>query len=265
MNLAKTRTGILIPAALLALPAAFATWWMLSPPQPPGQAPERAGDPLPASGSKEAEIVAHGRLGSEAADAMHSQPTIEADAAEIRTYAAGLRTKGVPEATVRELVASRITASFEPRRRSLRSIARRPGSDAAATDRQLAALNALQEALITQLVGTDDPSAEASAVEARLAATEGQVLMPAAMSEAAPEMLRTDAQAAALGKVRQDFADAVNAGGESPASPGYRRRWISAGNEADQRFRLLFGDNAFVQHQMQAYREAQLRAQGRER
>ena len=165
---------------------------------------------------------------------------------------------------MREFIASRITATFESRRAALRSEARQAGADATGISARLDALNREQGALIAKVVGAEEPPADATAapISDIVSGAEGQVLMPAVMADALPATVKTEEQAAEWGRLRDNFVDAVSGTHADPASPQYRRRWVQAESEADQRFRFLFGDTAYVQHQMQAQREAQMREQG---
>ena len=254
----KTRLWLLAAAALLALPVIVASWWMLSSGEHREQVPktvrtDEARTAAAAAPEAKAGLTTVGVVGLGAA---------EGGAGDFRAYAEGLRAQGQPETTIRELVASRITAAYEGRRTALRSEARRVVADLPGIQAQLDALAREQGALITQLVGAEPvPEAQATA-QTEPVGGKDQVLMPAVMSEAMPATVRTEEQAADWAKLRDAFVNAVGGTHADPASPQYRQRWVRAESEADQRFRLLFGDTAYVQHQMQAQREARMREQG---
>ena len=268
MSFSKARRWLLLSATLLSLPVVLASWWMLSSGKPVARDREAEGH-----GERLHSGIGAGDAATDAAAERQlrmtdAQGTTEAksDTDDFRAYAAGLKAQSFPETTVRELLASRITAAFQARRTAIRSTSRQGGADAAEIQRQLDTLNREQGALIAQLVGAEEqPVADATAaaaVEATASGNERQVLMPAVMANALPATVRTEEQAAAWEKLRNDFVNAIGGENQDPASPQYRRRWVQAESESDQRFRLIYGDTVFVQHQMQAQREAALRAQG---
>lgn len=186
----------------------------------------------------------------------------------VREYVTSLQAQGLPDATVRELVASRITAAYEPRRASVRSSSLRAGESAAMLQARLDRLNSEQGDLILQLVGRAEPSANDTSVGTAEQAPSGvpielgkPPIMPASMASTPPDTAKTAVQLAEWEKQRNHFAQAIGGGKVDPSSPGYRQRWIGAQSDADQQFRLWFGDGAYVARQMQAQREAQLHQQ----
>ena len=250
-----TRHWLLAAAALLAIPVIVASWWMIFGGQNDEQVPDavRTGD----SRTTAAAVPV-----AQAGPATTGAGATETEARDFLAYAEELRAQGHPEKTVRELVASRITAAYEGRRTALRREARRAGADLADIQAQLDALAREQGTLITQLVGPEPASAEQATAQAEPVGGKDQVLMPAVMSEAMPATVTTQEHAADWAKLREDFVNAIGGPKANPASPQYRNSWVRAESEADQRFRLLFGDNAYVQHQIQAQREALMREQG---
>lgn len=267
MTFSKTQRWLLLSAAALSLPSVLASWWMLA-----------SRDPAPADlladSSREDKVASTPSISSTGTTTRpDTQPHPEdadgtaegkTEADHFQQYAAALRAQGHAETTVRELTASRITAAFHARRTAIREQARRGNGHAAEIQAQLEALGREQGALIAELVGAEEQPAADSTTKTTSADTqnEKQVLMPAAMAEAIPATVTTGEQAADWEKVRADFVNAVGGAGQNPASPQYRKRWVQAQSEADQQFRLYFGDNAFVQHQMQAQHESMLREQG---
>lgn len=266
MTFSKTQRWLLLSAAALTLPSVLASWWMLA-----------SRDPAPTESFVES--MSHGQAAStpsisstETATRASAQPhptdtlgtaggMTEAD--DFQQYAAALRAQGHPETTVRELTASRITAAFQARRTAIHRQARQDHGNPAEIQAQLDALGREQGALIGRLFGAEEPEAVPAtvAVETFPGGNERQVLMPAVMAEVMPATVQTGAQAADWEKLRGDFVNALGGANQNPANSQYRKRWAQAQSEADQRFRLLFGDNAFVQHQMQAQHEAVLRQQ----
>jgi hypothetical protein len=250
---AVTHRWLLFAAAFLALPVIVASWWMVF----GNQDAEKVRKPAPTGSTRATTDTAP----TDAAPTDIAS-TAEHETADFFAYAEALRAQGHPEATVRELVASRITAAYEGRRAALRKEAQRRNADLAAIQGELDALSLAQGTLIAQVVGAEPaPEAQGTAQTEPVVGKE-QVLMPAVMAESLPPKVKTEEQASEWARLRDSFVNAVSSVGADPASPQYRRRWVQASSEADQRFRLLFGDTAFVQHQMQAQREARMREQG---
>lgn len=257
----KTRHWLLAAAALLALPVIVASWWMLSGGEHGEQVPKADRMDDTRNALTTAVAAPETKAGLTTVRAVGTGAA-QGDAGDLLAYAEGLRAQGHPENTVRELVASRITAAYEGRRTGLRREARRAGADLAGIQAQLDALGREQGAFIAQLVGAE-PAPEVQAT-AQTEPVDGkdQVLMPAVMADAMPATVKTEEQAASWAKLRDAFVNAVGVTKADPASPQYRRHWVQAQSAADQEFRLMFGDNAYVQHQMQAQHEATLRQQG---
>ena len=264
MTFPKSQRWLLVSAAALALPATAVMWWMLTP-----DAPRAA-----TYGLKRTDSGSDSDFRNDVVQAgtPHVQPTMEsadgtaqrnADADDFQQYAQTLRTQGQPEQTVRELVSSRITAAYQGRRTAIRNQARRDGATAADLDAKLGALTREQNALVAQIAAPEEEAASPTAIaETAPAGPEKQILAPAVIAEALPATVKTEEQAATWDKLRNDFVQAIGGENQDPADPAYRKRWAQAQSEADQRFRFQFGDTAFVQHQLQAQREAMLRQQG---
>lgn len=259
MKHSMKQTCLLGAVALIALPAAVSLWWML----PGGQSTEPH---IPHDVEQATQIMPTETPGK-ATDARGTAQTAQPSAAvavefsmepgALHAHAEALRSQNIPEPTVREIIASRITAAFEARRLALRNESLRSRNDDA-IQYQLESLARQQGALIEEIFGPAQPQAQTFST---LFSAEGEKppQMPAAMADALPATVRTEEQAAALEKVRADFIEAIGGVDLNPGSPEYRQRWLPAQSDADQRFRLLFGDNAFVQHQLQAAQEARQR------
>jgi hypothetical protein len=263
MALSNTQRWLLGSTALFTLPAAATVWWMISSAEPGGAETSRVQSEQTDDTLGKGTVAA--REGVQPALASHVPDGDDiARVAEFRAQAEELRAQGLPEKIARETVASRITAAYEARRKALRSQTRAGRADAA-IQTQLDALAREQGALIERLFGPEEapPAAGKGQTSADLhSGFEAKPpQMPAAMADTLPATVQTEEQAAAWEKVRADFVNAIGGEDQDPASPAYRRRWFPAQSEADQRFRLLFGDNAFVQHQLQAAHQAAAQAQ----
>jgi hypothetical protein len=75
------------------------------------------------------------------------------------------------------------------------------------------------------------------------------VAMPLALLDPVASVTTTPEQAAALGQLRSNFADAVGAQKHDPQSREYRDNWVAAQPTADQQYRLWFGDQAYMAQQ----------------
>lgn len=247
MTLSKLHRSLLRAAILLAFAGMVVSWW------------------LRGTGGATVEARTNGEATRSAGSPAGGADAIAA-AEEFKAYAAKLRAQGCPEKTVRELVASRITAAFESRRVALHNRPRRGDANADKIGTQTENLNREQGKLIAQLVGGEPPRAGTGRIrEHSVRADENilatQVQMPAVMAEAMPATVKTSQQAAEWEKLRDDFLKAVGGDNQDPADPHYRRRWAAAESEADRQFRLVFGEIAFMQLKMQAQHEAILRGQ----
>ncbi len=255
MTFSKTHQRLLLAATVLAVPTVCACWWMLS-----GEPPATAGEQVAIQTGTEAGAATM-REGE--TDAAADGKT---DTDDFHAYAAELKDRGCAEDAVRELVASRITATFQRRRTFLANRARQEKWGAARIQAQLDALNREQGALIERVVGVEEqPVATVPvgvAAETTRTVSDKPPLMPAAMADEMPATVQTAEQAAEWEKMRTDFVNAIGGGGGNPADPHYLQRWKQAESESDRRFRLLYGDTAFVQHQLRAQLEARLREQG---
>lgn len=70
-----------------------------------------------------------------------------------------------------------------------------------------------------------------------------------------------EATAASLEKMRYDFVDAVGGLEQDGNDPAYRRRWLSAQAESDDRFRATYGTQAFLSYQAAAAHKAEAERQ----
>jgi len=259
MNFPKSRAILIAYAAALALPTVVAAWWMLTPDMP--QHSDDGSEQAAASSDTASMDRTPAAIPHTAAVTRSGNGTAQenADADDFQQYAQTLRAQGQPEQTVRELVASRVTAAYQARRTAIRSQARQAGAPVADIEAQLNSLNREQGSVIAQLVGAAQLPPAAQTASTTLAAAQpvqsvvaNQILVPAVMADALPATVKTEAQVADLEKLRNDFVNAVGGANQDPADPNYLKRWEQAQAAADQRYRLLFGDNAYVAMQMKA-------------
>jgi len=255
---------ILIGAALLCVPVILASWWMLAGDRSDSGS---AGKELPDEPILRQPADGGGHRSADAGGAPAASRAVSledyAEVHEFQEYASGLRKQGLPEETVRDLVASRITATYEARRAALRS-----GSlhgEGEVHQAQLDQLNREQGALIERLVGAaETPGSLAPAQQPVNGIDETprdlvgkSPIMPAVMASTPPPAVQNDAQVDEWQKQRNGFVQAVGSADQNPNDPGYRKRWIQAQSQADERFRFWYGDNAYVAHQLKAMHEAQ--------
>src|SRR5262249_5302059 len=132
----------------------LAVWWMLPVAKPEAStAAERPPETMHGAGTVNMTNRDNAIFPSQAGATNAGEPPA---AQELRAYTAALTAQGVPEKTVRERVASRITAVFESRRMAIRNQSRRAGADLSAIETQLNAVGREQGALIAQLVGAEE-------------------------------------------------------------------------------------------------------------
>jgi hypothetical protein len=79
------------------------------------------------------------------------------------------------------------------------------------------------------------------------------VAVPLALLDPVPSATASAEQVAALNQLREGFADAVGGPKQDPDSPAYRKKWKAALPEADQNYRLWFGDQAYMEQQRVQY------------
>ena len=255
MTFSKSQRLLLASAAAFGIPTVVACWRMLSSePQPAS-----GGNDRPEENAVSTAFPAPAENPHQTADA-HIKAEGKTDADHFQQYVETLRAQGVSENTVRELTVSRITAAFQARRTAIHGKARLGHANDSDIQAQLDALGSEQASLITRLVGAEDasgksPAAAGSAADAAPPVISNPFLSPAVLASEMPATVKTEEQAAEREKLRNDFVQAIGGENQDPASPDYRKRWVQAQSEADQRYRLLFGDNAFVQHQMKAQQE----------
>ena len=70
--------------------------------------------------------------------------------------------------------------------------------------------------------------------------------LPAVFVEPDPAAPLTETQVEAAKLLQNEFIDAIGGTDQDPADPEYFRRWHSAKSESDQRFKALFGVQAFL-------------------
>lgn len=85
---------------------------------------------------------------------------------------------------------------------------------------------------------------------AALAQVEGQVVLSTPATN--PQLPSTETTM--LKQIQNDFAAALGDSVQNPESPVYRQRWNTELNRSNERFRALFGVNAYLRAEMQAAR-----------
>lgn len=79
--------------------------------------------------------------------------------------------------------------------------------------------------------------------------------LPAAFREMPSELNLTVAQQETLANIRDAFVNEIGGPGQDPADPEYAARWNQARALSDERFRLHFGEQAFLATQYATLRE----------
>ncbi len=73
--------------------------------------------------------------------------------------------------------------------------------------------------------------------------------LPAVFVEPDPAAPLTEAQAETVKILQKEFIEAIGGSGQDPADPEYFQRWRTASSESDQRFKTLFGAQAFLERE----------------
>ena len=88
------------------------------------------------------------------------------------------------------------------------------------------------------------------AEEQVIVAPDDQVSIPAAFQPAGPNVKLSDQEKVQQDRLQQEFVDTIRQpDGSTPPSP---KEWQTAQEKSDERFRMLFGYQAFLQRQIQA-------------
>jgi hypothetical protein len=96
-------------------------------------------------------------------------------------------------------------------------------------------------------------SGDATAPTTDIMAPEGVVQIPAAFSDPGPSERPLSAhEQQQVADIQEQFAEAVDTAAKNPSSPDYKKVWQDAQWLADQRFKALFGYQAYLQRQMAA-------------
>jgi hypothetical protein len=189
-----------------------------------------------------------------------------------------LRSLGLPEQTAFDLVKADLDRSYAAKREALRS-GSHPlvGGELA---RATAALNAGERETLERVFGSATVTAamtpSASAIVAAAAAASAPTAETKSSSASAPlpppPVIRgsyavvqdpvvlmdttnqpfTADQLQQIDELRQQFVQSVGGANQNPNDPAYYRQWELAREAADDRFRVLFGDQAFLSMNAQA-------------
>ena len=85
-----------------------------------------------------------------------------------------------------------------------------------------------------------------------ITAPEGNnVSVPAAFQGADANANLSSAQKAQIDALQKQFVNDIGGATQDPSSSDYLARWQTAQWKSDQRYRLLFGQQALLQHQLQ--------------
>jgi hypothetical protein len=199
----------------------------------------------------------------------------QVESEDFPTYIANLRRIGVPEPTVRDIVAGEMATQYQEKRQIIQE---HPAPTEAAGREKQALLDQLpreQGALVANLLQTNNQLAESAgarrvagsssfqiqsspvpvATDGSAAVTEasGPALLPAVLVPTVPSSL-TEIQAVERQRLEDDFVEQIGGPDQDPLDPAYRARWQSAQEISDTMFRAKFGHQAFLQHNIEAGR-----------
>ena len=192
----------------------------------------------------------------------------QVEAADYPTYISNLRAIHCPEQTIRDIIVADVESLFLRKRQELQTQAAQSGADAGFLREALDKLRQEQSGLIVTLfrlksepassIAQDNtqPTADPNSSDASAFAAEEPLEIPAVLADPAPLNL-DEQQQAQMAALRRSFIDAIGGTNQNPDDPGYLQRWQKAQAVFDERFRAIFGQDAYYQQQKQSEHLAQ--------
>jgi len=199
------------------------------------------------------------------------------ESSDYAAYAQNLRKVGCPERTIRILVSAELEDGFQEKQKELETAL---GKNSLALDEKLATLRKEKEEKLRQALGGESQTSGityASPVAVAPASVSEQSPVISQSTENAPPSDSSNAQTrpqatiplaflipdsgtpltknqqAQIQNIQQAFVSAVNAVSQNPADPAYLAAWMTAQEQADEQYKLQFGTQAFLQHQLHAF------------
>lgn len=191
----------------------------------------------------------------------------QVEAADYPTYISNLRAIHCPEQTIRDIIVADVESLYLHKRQELQAQSAQSGADAGLRE-ALDKLRQEQSDLIITLFGlkpesassiaqdTAQPTADPNSSDASAFTAAEPLEIPAVLADSAPLNL-DEQQQAQMAALRRSFIDAIGGTSQNPDDPGYLQRWQKAQAVFDERFRAIFGQDAYYQQQKQSEHLAQ--------
>lgn len=180
------------------------------------------------------------------------------ESSDYRKYIANLRGIGCPEQTIRDIITADVDEAFYvPRREEIKR-----EKTTGALELALQELSRQEAALVASLLGEKASSSQV-AVESPLPPRilvkpkierdlERPVSMPLILQPADMSSMKiSDAQAAIIDELRQDFIQGIGGTNQDPGDPEYLRRWQAAQRKADDMLVGMLGRNFVINYEKQ--------------
>ncbi len=158
-----------------------------------------------------------------------------------------------PSASAGTLSARIPDQSFDPRA-GQRSANVSSGGGGLATPAESAEIPpSASETNVAQSADTNAPERQARAPREETVVTvpDGNVQVPVVLEEAVRQVVDPE-QRDSLRTLQNEFVDAIGETSQDPADPAYQERWQVAQVYSDQRFKTLFGYQAYLRAQIEA-------------
>jgi len=192
----------------------------------------------------------------------------QVEAADYPTYISNLRAIHCPEQTIRDIIVADVESLYLHKRQELQAQRPQSGADAGFLREALDKLRQEQSNLIITLFGlkpesassiaqdTAQPTADPNSSNASASTAAEPLEIPAVLADPAPLNL-DEQQQAQMAALRRSFIEAIGGTSQNPDDPGYLHRWQKAQAVFDERFRAIFGQDAYYQQQKQSEHLAQ--------
>jgi len=185
---------------------------------------------------------------------------VEAD--DYRDYMVKLQNIGCPERTIRDIITADLGHLYDEKRQA----ASASGISSLMLREKLAKISEEQASVVASLFPSSVPPSvpgQNAAQTQRMqsaqqpvddAPEDTTVEMPLAFVGNLPNM--SEEQTSALANLRKEFLAGLNKTSGNPNDPAYLQRWVEEQPKLDERFQVLFGDEAFNQLQNKATSQA---------
>jgi len=198
----------------------------------------------------------------------------QVESKDYAVYIANLRKLGCPERTIRNIITDAVACQYEDKIReaqgteaqqklqqeqvkSVESYLGMQSHPDPAGRQSVTPMTAMESAGSASSNSVQESLSGSPYYQQEPPAKETPVSVPLAFIAPSPAVdLNAPQQQEALTQLQQGFVDAVGGQSQNPADPAYTAKWKSAQPSSDDRFRLWFGDQAYMAQQAQAYLKA---------